>query len=190
MKHGPEIGADALRLQARAADAESSCRAALAIDPGYAEALSLLGELCADQGRFREAEELFRRAIAADPHFPFGFCGIAAHRKMTAADTAWLEGARSVLARRPPLRHEINLHFALGKYFDDVERYDEAFGHFRQAHELAPQGDYLACEAWALFSDPGRKSDQKRGLNVLGQKTLGAGCFFLYLNGLVHRRHL
>ena len=67
--------------QARGADAESSCRAALAIDPGYAEALSLLGELCADQGRFREAEELFQRAIAADPHFPFGFCGIAAHRR-------------------------------------------------------------------------------------------------------------
>ena len=79
----------------------------------------------------------FQRAIDADPDFPFAYCGIAAHRKMTTADTAWLEGARSVLAKRPPLRHAINLHFALGKYFDDVERYDEAFGHYRQAHEHA-----------------------------------------------------
>jgi tetratricopeptide (TPR) repeat protein len=165
--------ATALRLQARGADAESSCRAALAIDPGYAEALSLLGELCADQGRFREAEELFRRAIAADPHFPFGFCGIAAHRKMTAADTAWLEGARSVLARRPPLRHEINLHFALGKYFDDVERYDEAFGHFRQAHELAKRygakydADKLARRVdrlISIFDEPFVSTSAARGL--------------------------
>jgi tetratricopeptide (TPR) repeat protein len=129
--------ATALRLQARASDAESSCRAALALLPAYAEALSLLGELRADQGRFSEAEELFRRAIAADPGFAFGFCSIAAHRTMSADDAAWLDGAQALLAKRPPLRHAINLHFALGKYFDDVERYDEAFGHYRQAHELA-----------------------------------------------------
>jgi tetratricopeptide (TPR) repeat protein len=129
--------ATALRLQARSSDAESSCRAALALDPDYAEALSLLGELRADQGRFSEAEELFRRAVAANPGFPFAFCSIAAHRRMSADDAAWLEGAQSLLAKRPPLRHAINLHFALGKYFDDVERYDEAFGHYRQAHEFA-----------------------------------------------------
>ncbi|MGA2343962.1 MAG: tetratricopeptide repeat protein, partial [Steroidobacteraceae bacterium] len=129
--------ATALRLQARWSDAESSCRAALALEPANAEALSLLGELRADQGRFSEAEELFRRAIAADSDFPFAFCSIAAHRRMSAADAAWLDGAQSLLAKRPPLRNAVNLHFALGKYFDDVERYDEAFAHYLQAHELA-----------------------------------------------------
>jgi tetratricopeptide (TPR) repeat protein len=129
--------ATAFRLQARGAEAESSCRAALALEPANAEALSLLGELLADQGRFSEAAVGFQRAIDADPDFPFAYCGIAAHRKMATADTAWLEGARSVLSKRPPLRHAINLHFALGKYFDDVERYDDAFGHYRQAHEHA-----------------------------------------------------
>ncbi len=129
--------ATALRLQGRGSEAESSCRTALALEPAYAEALSLLGELLADQGRFSEAAAWFQRAIDADPDFPFAYCSIAAHRKMTPEDTAWLEGARSVLAKGPPLRHAINLHFALGKYFDDVERHDEAFEHYRQAHELA-----------------------------------------------------
>jgi tetratricopeptide (TPR) repeat protein len=124
------------REQGRHADAEASCLAALAIDPGYVEALSLLGELRADTGRFAEAEELFQRAIAINPNFSFAFSGIATHRRMTRDDDAWLAGARALLAKRPPLEHEISLNYALGKYFDDVGQYDDAFSHYRQANEL------------------------------------------------------
>jgi tetratricopeptide (TPR) repeat protein len=124
------------RLQGRAADAAASCRAALAIDSRNVEALSLLGELRADGGQFSEAEELFQRAIAIDPQFPFAFFSIAAHRKMTSGDTAWLRGAQGLLAKRLPLRHQISLRYALGKYFDDVGQYEHAFSHYRQANEL------------------------------------------------------
>jgi tetratricopeptide (TPR) repeat protein len=127
----------ALRMQGRAADAESSCRAALAIDPSYVEALTLLGELRADRGRFQEAQELFGRAIAIDPSFPSAFCSVAAHRKMTSDDSAWLAGVEALLARRLPLDHETGLRYALGKYFDDIGQYDNAFGNYRQANELA-----------------------------------------------------
>jgi tetratricopeptide (TPR) repeat protein len=126
----------ALRAQHRHADAELHCQAALAVDPNYVEALSLLGELRADRGRFSEAEQLFQRAIEINPDFAFAFSGIATHRKMTGDDTQWLEGARALLAKRLPLEHEISLRYALGKYFDDVGRYDDAFGHYRQANEL------------------------------------------------------
>jgi tetratricopeptide (TPR) repeat protein len=125
-----------LRAQRRHTDAEASCRAALAIEPNFTEALSFLGELKADRGQFAEAEELFRRAIEVDPDFSFGYASIATHRKMTAEDTEWLAGARALLAKQLPLGHEVSLHYALGKYFDDVGRYDEAFGHYRQANEL------------------------------------------------------
>jgi curved DNA-binding protein CbpA len=45
--------------------------------------------------------------------------------------------------------------------------YATAAESFHQAYELAPSGDYAACEAWALFSDPGRKSEQKRAREMI-----------------------
>jgi tetratricopeptide (TPR) repeat protein len=126
----------ALRMQRRAAEAEASCRAALAIEPNCVAALALLGELRADRGEFSEAEALFRQAIAIDPGFPFAFYSLAMNRKMTGDDTAWLKGAEALLATPLPLRHEISLRYALGKYFDDIRQYDQAFSSYRQANEL------------------------------------------------------
>jgi len=127
----------ALRMLGRAAEAQACARNALAIDPNSVAALSLLGELNADGGRFSEAEELFRRAIAIDPGFPFPFHSIATHRKMTLDDTAWRKGVEALLAKPLPLRHEISLRYSLGKYYDDVKQYDQAFSHYRQANELS-----------------------------------------------------
>ena len=128
--------AGALRMQGRAAEAQASCAAALTLEPQNVEGLCLLGELRADRGQFAEAQDLFGRALAVDPDFPFVYCSIAAHRRMTRADTAWLQGVETLLARPLPLAHEIGLRYALGKYCDDVQRYHEAFGSYRRANDL------------------------------------------------------
>jgi tetratricopeptide (TPR) repeat protein len=129
-----------LRMHGRTADAEASCRAALAIDPRYAEALTLLGELRTDQGQFSEAQTLFQRAIAVDPDFPSAFYNIAMHRKMTTDDRGWLSKTKSLAASPLPLRHVISLRYALGKYFDDVNHYDQAFENYQCANEMTKRG--------------------------------------------------
>jgi tetratricopeptide (TPR) repeat protein len=126
-----------LRLDGRTSEAEASCRAALATDPNSVAALSLLAYLLGDRGEFRQAQELSERALAIDASFPPVFCSIAANRKMTSADTAWLQGAEALLAKRQPLEYEIGLRFALGKYHDDLRQYDQAFSQYRQANELS-----------------------------------------------------
>jgi tetratricopeptide (TPR) repeat protein len=124
------------RMQGRADAAEVSCRTALTIDPQHVEALAFLGELYVDRGRFAEAQQHFERALALDPGLPSVYCSLVAHRKLTGADPAWLQGVAALLAKPLPLGQEINLHYALGKYFDDLGQYDEAFSNFRQANEL------------------------------------------------------
>jgi len=144
----------ALRQQRRAADAEASCRAALAIDPNYVEALAFLGELTADRGRFTEAEALFSKATDVNPAFFSGYVSIATHRKMSVADAAWLRSVQTLLAKRLPLNAEISLRYALGKYFDDVAQYDEAFDSYARANELTKRfgGRYDRTQFTALIS--------------------------------------
>jgi len=130
-----DLGA-ALRMRGRITEAESSCRAALSVDPNCVAAQWLLGELCADRGQFPEANEHFQRVITTDPGYAFAYYSVAMNRKLTQEDTAWLQGVETLLAKPLPLRHEISLRYALGKYFDDLRQYDEAFGSYRQANEL------------------------------------------------------
>jgi tetratricopeptide (TPR) repeat protein len=127
----------ALRQQGRATEAQASCRTALEMNPNSAPAVVLQAELQADSGRFAEAEELFTRAAAIDPDLPESWAGIAHLRKMTRNDAAWAAEAQRIAGRRPPPRREAYLRFAIGKYFDDVKDFENAFINFQRAHELA-----------------------------------------------------
>ncbi|MHB8816012.1 MAG: tetratricopeptide repeat protein, partial [Steroidobacteraceae bacterium] len=125
-----------LRQQGRPAEAEASCRRALEIDPDSATTLAFFAELQADQGRFTEAENLFRRAIAVDPDLPAAWAGLVRCRNMEGGDAAWLAASERLAARALPVRHEINLRYAIGKYYNDVKDYEQAFGHYKRANEL------------------------------------------------------
>jgi len=124
------------RQQRRPTEALVACRAALETHPDFAEALALLGELEADGGRFETAMSLFQRALHVKPELVMAISGIAAHRTMTADDSDWLRQAKSLVASRLPVAEEITLHYALGKYFDDVREFDQAFTEYHRANEL------------------------------------------------------
>ena len=125
-----------LRLQHRTVDAAQSCRRALELNPASAPTLTLLAELQADDGRFAEAEDLFRRASAVAPDSAEAWAGIVHLRKMTRADSAWLDQAEHIAGLGLPPRKEVFLRYAIGKYCDDVGDFDLAFANFRRANQL------------------------------------------------------
>ena len=130
-----ELGT-ALRLQRRSAESEESCRHALAIDSNSAAALTVLAELRADTGRFAEAQKLYERVISIEPESPDAWAGIAHLRRMTQGDRAWLDAAQRLAGQDLPVRAELVLRYAIGKYFDDVRDFDSAFVQYRRANEL------------------------------------------------------
>jgi tetratricopeptide (TPR) repeat protein len=126
-----------LRLQGRAAAAEASCRRALEIAPNSAESIAFLAEIHADRGDFAEADALLKRALDIDPELPAAWAGIAHYRRMEGGDPAWLAAAQRLASKNLPLRHQIYLRFAIGKYFDDAKAYEQAFHSYRLANELS-----------------------------------------------------
>jgi tetratricopeptide (TPR) repeat protein len=126
----------ALRPQGRASEAEASARRALELEPELISAIALLAELQVDNGQFAQAEELTRLAISKDPQLPASLAGIPRLRKMTEHDGEWLAEALRLAQRGLPPRQEINLRYAMGKYFDDLRDFEQAYEHFRLANEL------------------------------------------------------
>jgi Flp pilus assembly protein TadD len=126
----------ALRLQGRTAEAQASCRAALDLNPQSAESFVVLADSSADRGEFAEAENLFKRAISIEPELPEAWAGIVRLRRMTQSDAAWLAQAQRIAGQPLPARREVPLRYAIGKYFDDVKDFDQAFINFQRANEL------------------------------------------------------
>ncbi len=116
---------------------EASCRERLETNPDNTLAIMRLANMCISQGRFTEAEELFKRAASIAPDMPDAWIGIPHSRKMTSADTSWLVGALRVVGLNLEPRKQAALHFAIAKYFDDLEDFEQAFTHYQRANELS-----------------------------------------------------
>jgi tetratricopeptide (TPR) repeat protein len=128
-----------LRLQRRTAEAEESCRKALELNPNSAATMATLAEAHADKGEFSEAEALFKRALSLQPELAEAWAGIVRVRKMTPEDAFWLAGAQRLVQQSLRPREAISLQYALGKYFDDLRDFDQAFLHYQRANELTKQ---------------------------------------------------
>jgi tetratricopeptide (TPR) repeat protein len=104
--------------------------------PRSAEALFGIGQIESMQGRFEESEKIFKRALQARPKMPAAWAALSGLRKMTTSDEAWLQGAEEIVASGVPPMEAAIMHFAMGKYHDDVAQFAQAFGNYRDANEI------------------------------------------------------
>jgi tetratricopeptide (TPR) repeat protein len=126
--------AQALAMEGRREEAETELRCLLALAPQMAKARARLGELLSDRGMFEEAGRCFAQAVDA---FPPAFQKLTMVKRMTEADRPLVERMRA-LTERPGFEvlARINIHFGLGKAFDDLGDYAEAMRHYEAANRL------------------------------------------------------
>ncbi len=125
-----------LELLGRVPDATEAYEKLLKIAPGNSHALVGLGRIAALAGRLAEADALLRRAVDANRKNPMAWAALVGLRRMTPSDGAWLEGALQAAAAGLVPMEEAHIRFALGKYYDDVADFAQAFRNYRRGNEL------------------------------------------------------
>ena len=113
---------------------------ALGLSPGHPDALTELGLAHVDAGEFEAAARCYRRVIDGSPDHPHVWLNYSKTRRFGAADRPEIEEAAAAAARldaHPAPGPECgDVHFALGKMYDDLGEYDLAFEHFRRGNEI------------------------------------------------------
>ncbi len=120
----------------RSEEALALHRAALALDPQHPPAWYGIGIAHRALGHFDDAIASFRRALAIAPDFA------AAHRDLAlcqkaAPNEAEVTRMRAILANRSAaVQERAAAAFGLGKFFDDIGDYEEAFRRYAEANSL------------------------------------------------------
>ena len=118
--------------------AEAALRKAIALKPGYADPWNNLGNVLKELGRMNEALAAFEKAIAIRPDMFAAYVNLAEVTSYKSDDDPHLKMLERYLGEAETLTpvRQVNLHFAVGKAYDDLKRYDDSFTHFLKANAL------------------------------------------------------
>lgn len=145
------------------------------INAKHAEAQNNRGAIYSELGKLEEACASFNAAIEANPSFVEAHYNLSALKKYTLDDPhlAFLEG---IYARREtlPIQARIRYAFAIGKAFDDIGKYDQAFAAYQEGnrlqHSILPidesAADALVANVLQIFTPKFFESRKKWGGKV------------------------
>lgn len=127
----------ALINRGRLGEAEACYRRLLVRKPDDVPTLTGLADVAAYKGYFRIAESYLHRALAIAPRHARALATLVEFRKMTLDDSHWLASALEIAEQTLTCTEERDLRYAIGKYYDDVGHFDEAFRNYARANTLS-----------------------------------------------------
>ena len=116
-------------------EALASFDKAIALEPDNPSVCTGRGNLLITMGNMRGAEQMLRKALSIRGDYATALSYLAQIGKYDAQDTKKIEALLSAPDDLSP-DEKGQLHFALGKIYDDCGRYDDAFYHYQQANQI------------------------------------------------------
>jgi tetratricopeptide (TPR) repeat protein len=105
-------------------------RKALELAPGLGRGHNNLANALKELGRLDEARAAYEAALRCDPHMASAYFGLADVHRFAPGDPA-LAAMERIAERTESLdpQDQMQLHFALGKAYADLEQYERSFRH-------------------------------------------------------------
>jgi tetratricopeptide (TPR) repeat protein len=143
--------AKALAIEGKWDEAETELRRLLAQAPTHAEARYLLAELLSERGVLDEAAQHLIQVVET---LPAAFQRLTAVKRMTDADRPIIDRMFALVQRlKSDLGPRLQVHFGLGKAFDDLGDYAEAMRQYDAANRLRATSERLDRAALAARYD-------------------------------------
>ena len=109
----------------------------------------------------------FAEAYRLDPQVTEALSGVLLLKTYSSEDTVDLEEAEQRLKEKDlPLPKRVELHFALGKAYEDCKQYEEAFGHFSSGNGLWRQTYHYDIQRDAELFEQLKTQFQTTSLNT------------------------
>lgn len=130
-----------LKQFGRLDEAKTCLQHALALQPQHDDARAHLALVLEQMGDFEGAREMLQ------PLLDKGFSGESAAALAYAALSRHIDRREDAIASLERvlkeqsdmrLRHRMDLHFSLGKLYDEIKDYENAFRHYEKANDLSP----------------------------------------------------
>ena len=129
---------NALKDQGRPDEAAACYRLALRLAPDRADLHRNLGHAYRDLGQFDDAKREYSAALRLNPGDVKIHYSLSLIQRFRPEDQSTVEELEAAAARNNlPALERRQLHFTLGKAYDDLGQYDRAFSHYHEANELA-----------------------------------------------------
>lgn len=129
------LGNAHLRLR-RYNEAIACFQEAVRLKPDFAEAYNSLGTALSDLGKRDDAAASYEKAVAAWPGFARAHHNLSFVKKFDDSDPQIDQMADLVTQDSVTDTEKTLLHFGLGKAYDDLEQYEDAFMHFAEGNRL------------------------------------------------------
>ncbi|MEM7543463.1 MAG: tetratricopeptide repeat protein, partial [Pseudomonadota bacterium] len=157
----------------------------VALAPKSSRLLDNLGMCLQAQGEDRQANQLFLDAISLDAGFGPSYKSLAYANAQGEGAQEWIEKINAALSSpRMAPQYEADMYFALGKFNDELSRFDEAFAAYRKANDLRRNGAAFDGDAQSRFIDAVIANGSRERLVELGHDDLAQKSRSLFIIGM------